>query len=102
MSHMELHERCLVELRDVVKSLQDDGMALHGLDVLCADLREAIACPPPEGLASNLDRVIAGALRSCIDAHGPITKYETGSAAKRVRKAINGTWKQDRRRRVSA
>lgn len=33
---------------------------------------------------SRLESRIAGAIKSCIDAHGPITKEWTGSAAKRA------------------
>jgi hypothetical protein len=33
---------------------------------------------------STLERRVAGALRSAIEAHGPIDKRTTGSAAKRV------------------
>jgi hypothetical protein len=37
---------------------------------------------------SALEKRIAGALRSCIDAHGPITPERIGSAAKRAVGAI--------------
>ena len=43
-------------------------------------------------------RVISGALKSCIDAHGPITKEWLGSAAKRVRKALSSAQHEARRR----
>lgn len=32
----------------------------------------------------QLERLLAGAMKSCIDAHGPITRDWTGSAAKRM------------------
>lgn len=32
----------------------------------------------------QLERMLAGAMKSCIDAHGPITREWTGSAAKRM------------------
>lgn len=32
----------------------------------------------------KLERLLAGAMKSCIDAHGPITREWTGSAAKRM------------------
>jgi hypothetical protein len=35
-------------------------------------------------LREALERKVAGSLRSCIDAHGPITPNEIGSAAKRI------------------
>lgn len=37
---------------------------------------------------SRLESQVAGALRSCIDAHGPITKAYLGSAAKRAVAAV--------------
>ena len=37
-----------------------------------------------------LYRIISGALKSCIDAHGPINKQIIPSASKRVRNQING------------
>lgn len=46
---------------------------------------------------SALERAIAGALRLCIDVHGPITREWTGSAAKRVIGVIKGH-NQERRR----
>jgi hypothetical protein len=33
---------------------------------------------------TQLIRIISGQLRSCIDAHGPITAEHIGSAAKRI------------------
>lgn len=33
---------------------------------------------------SDLERQVIGALRSTIEAHGPITKEQIGSAAKRI------------------
>jgi hypothetical protein len=32
----------------------------------------------------QLEKLLAGAMKSCIDAHGPITRDWTGSAAKRM------------------
>jgi len=43
---------------------------------------------------SKLQRAVAGALRSTIDAHGPITRKWVGSAVKRVLGALE-TWKKD-------
>jgi len=69
----------------------------------------------------SLERMVSGALRSCIDAHGPITRHRIGSAAKRIAHQIaadlagrrefydvpedtrivriyrNGSWLEDRR-----
>lgn len=95
MSHMELHERCV----DILCRLGAGEQIGRELTVLVRDLKEALSVPPPDGLPSSLDRVIAGAIKSCIDVHGPITVQFTSSAAKRVRKSINGTWKIERRRR---
>ena len=39
---------------------------------------------------AKLPVMISGALRSCIDAHGPITKYWTTSATKRILHSIAG------------
>jgi hypothetical protein len=35
-------------------------------------------------MSTPLERAVSGALRSAIDAHGPITKQNLGSAVKRV------------------
>jgi hypothetical protein len=37
-----------------------------------------------------LRRLISGALRSCINEHGPITKNEVGSAAMRIESQLRG------------
>ena len=47
-------------------------------------------------------RVISGALKSCIDAHGPISKEWVGSAAKRVRRALSSAQHDARRAEARA
>ena len=42
---------------------------------------------PTDQWPGQLEHEVAGALRSCIDAHGPITKQWIGSAAKRIVKS---------------
>lgn len=39
---------------------------------------------PTEVDRRQLERLLAGAMKSCIDAHGPITRDHTSSAAKRM------------------
>jgi hypothetical protein len=39
---------------------------------------------------THLTKLIAGQLRACIDAHGPITKEVVGSAAKRIAHSLLG------------
>jgi hypothetical protein len=43
---------------------------------------------------SGFERAIVGALKSAIDAHGPITKENVSSAAKRV-VSVAKLWRQD-------
>uniref|UniRef100_UPI00248D7652 hypothetical protein n=1 Tax=Phaeobacter italicus TaxID=481446 RepID=UPI00248D7652 len=38
----------------------------------------------------RLERIASDALRSCIKAHGPVTKEYIGSAAKRMASAVRG------------
>jgi len=47
---------------------------------------------------AKLERRIAGALRSTVDAHGPITKQWVGSAAKRVVSEIKVLEREERKR----
>lgn len=47
---------------------------------------------------ARIERLVAGALRSCIEAHGPITPEWIGSAAKRV---ISQLKAEERRKRES-
>jgi hypothetical protein len=44
---------------------------------------------------SAIERQIAGALRSCIHAHGPITAQTLGSAAKRVYSQVS-SWANEK------
>jgi hypothetical protein len=41
-------------------------------------------------MASNLERIVAGALRAAIHDHGPITLDQIGSAAKRIVGQLGG------------
>jgi hypothetical protein len=43
-----------------------------------------------KSLSSNLERIVAGALRAAIHDHGPITADQIGSAAKRVVGQLRG------------
>lgn len=59
------------------------GACASGADVP-ADLHTGCALAAPAESAQAPEKAIAGALRSTIDAHGPITEEWVGSAAKRI------------------
>lgn len=105
LSDQKLEALSLVygEAKNLLRAISMAKAGVLSLEQLLIDLREhseligyavdelhAPALRPADGLGDVLDwltkrRVIHGALKQCIDAHGPITGLWIGSAAKRIR-----------------
>lgn len=91
------------EAKDILRTISMYRAGILSRDRLLADLREysefiaygvdelkAPALRPADGVGDLLDwlfkrRVIHGALKQCINAHGPIDSSWIGSASKRLR-----------------
>lgn len=78
---------------EVTQPFRTEQMRLLALDWVEDEDVEACPCPICEGVGNKrpaVERQIAGALKVCIDAHGPITPERLGSAVKRVVGALKG------------
>lgn len=96
-------ETALLEIRDRLNRGEliwnrDAAILVREIDLLEERLRhwESIA----HEHASLFQRMIAGSLRSCIDAHGDITSDKIGSATKRIFKQLWPTVREGVRREM--
>lgn len=67
--------------RETLAAEFEESMSEHWTNDEVADFIRAF---PTSTDAASLEKRIIGALKSCIDAHGAITKERVGSAAKRI------------------
>lgn len=63
----------------MIKPIQEESILKTINNYTIQTLNQIKAIPE-----AHLTRIISGQLRSCIDAHGPITLETIGSAAKRI------------------
>lgn len=81
------HKKAILKrMREFVK---EKGFTLSGQE----EKRITLRTEEPQIL-----RIISGCLKSCIDVHGPITKFTAGSAAKRIVKQFLTVEKVESRR----
>lgn len=86
------------ECIDSIKRLQEENEKLKAVATKWAE----VAVELKDGINLNrrgeLEKAIVGSLKSCIDAHGPITRLNVSSAAKRVIGTIK-QWNKNERNR---
>lgn len=88
-------------LASILRMLKRQGSRhpLMPLLIAEAELRELIWDFGEVTVRGSLERAVTGAIRDCVNAHGPITKQMAPSAAKRVVGAIRDF---NRRQRCSS